>query len=92
MTKEIILVEVVNKNDMSTSENKAFTITEKADDYFRFLVGKYGITDDGNDIEAFLEDGFCDFNDYIYGNGEMKSIITKCIAFDYDGLCETSIF
>ena len=89
MTKEIILVEVVNGSDLSTDYSKAFNDTEKAEKYFTYLVGKYQITDDGEDIEVFLDNGYCDF-DYF---GEKKSIIIKCIYFEDDiPSCETSIF
>ena len=82
MTKEIILVEVVNGSDLSTEHCKAFTSNAAADEYFTYLIGKYQITDDGETIEEFIEDGYCDF-DYF---GERKSIITKCIIYEEDCL------
>jgi hypothetical protein len=80
MTKEIILVEVVNGSNLSTDYCRCFSSMVSADDYFRTLVERFNITDNEDDIDAFIEDGFCDF-DY---EGEKMSIITKCISFDED--------
>jgi len=82
MAKEIILVEVVCKDDISTSNSKAFTNVKKAEDYFKSLIGKFHITDDGEQIEEFLDDGYCDFNDTFFGHGEEHSIIIKEISFE----------
>jgi hypothetical protein len=84
MVREIILVEVVNKSDMSTDDSKAFTSVEKAEDYFVSLIGKFHITDDDEQIEGFLESGYCDFNDTFFGHGEEHSIIIKEISFEED--------
>ena len=80
MTREIILVEVVDKNTISTDYCKAFTDSYKAEDYFRSLVSKFNVTDDEQDISAFLDNGFCDFDFF----GEPMSIIIKTISFDCD--------
>lgn len=76
MTREIILVEVVNGNDLSTDDCRAFTDDEKAKEYFIGLIWEYKITDDIEEAECFYEDGFCDF--------ENMSIITKCIILEED--------
>jgi hypothetical protein len=80
MKKEIILVEVVNGYDLSTDYCRCFSNTVSADEYFRTLVGRFNITDNEDDIDCFIEDGFCDF-DY---EGEKMSIITKCVIYEED--------
>jgi len=38
MIREVILVEIVTKSDMSTDKSKTFTNTEKAEKYFADCV------------------------------------------------------
>ena len=48
MIREIILVEVVNQDDMSTDKSKAFTKTEKAEEYFKKILREdIHLIDDG---------------------------------------------
>lgn len=80
MIREVILVEVVNKADMSTDKSKAFTNTEKAESYFADLVREHFSNVKQYDIDVFLDNGFFDF---ISETGEL-SVIIKEISFEED--------
>ncbi len=80
MRREIILVEIVQKSDLSTDRCRAFTDSIHAEDYFRWLIDAYDITDDEQEISAYVDQGFCDFT---YLDDEM-SLITKTIIFEED--------
>ena len=92
MIREIILVEVVNKADMSTEESKAFTNAEKAENYFKKLLeesfGEYfkklleesfGELDE-EDLEMAIDNGYYDSDDIVDG----QSVIIKEISFEED--------
>jgi hypothetical protein len=80
MNREVILVEVVNKPDMSTEKSKTFTKTEKAEKYFiDLLKEEFGELEE-EDIEYALDNGYYDSNDIIDG----KSVIIKEIVFEDD--------
>ena len=59
MTKEIILVEVLNGGDLSTEKSKAFTRTYDAESYFIELLKEFGITDEDT-IDSALDNGYYD--------------------------------
>ena len=80
MIREVILVEVVNKPDMSTEDSKTFTKTEKAESYFVELLKKHFGDFDDNEIEEALDNGYYDSNDIVEG----KSAIIKEISFEED--------
>lgn len=80
MIKEVILVEVVTKSDMSTDKSKTFTNTEKAEKYFiDLLKEEFGELEE-DDIEYALDDGYYDSDDIVDG----KSVIIKEISFEED--------
>ena len=76
--KEIILVEVVTKSDMSTDKSKSFTSVEKAEKYFAQCVRELMSNIEDDEIDNALDDGFWDCK---YGNDE-KSVIIKEISFE----------
>ena len=74
MNREIILVEIINKDDMSTDKAKAFTKTEKADAYFATLLRQeFGVTNNDTILDA-LDNGFYD--------KENRSASTKVITLE----------
>lgn len=82
MNREVILVELVNKSDMSTDKSKTFTNTEKAEKYFTELVKEFIPNAEDDEIDAALDDGFYDYDE---GYGfEEKSVIIKEITFEED--------
>jgi hypothetical protein len=85
MVREVILVEVVTKSDMSTDKSKAFTSTEKAEKYFAECVHELMSNIEQDDIDNALDDGFwdCIYSDNS-GIKESKSVIIKEISFEDD--------
>ena len=80
MVKEVILVEIINKSNMSTDKSKAFTNTEKAEAYFKELLEEAIGELDEEDVECALDDGYWDFCEGL----EEKSISIKEISFEED--------
>jgi hypothetical protein len=78
MTREIVLVEVVIKDNMSTEKSKAFFKTEKAEAYFKQILKDDVHLVDDDDIEAALDDGYYD------DDSEGISVIIKEISFEDD--------
>ena len=83
MIREVILVEVVTKSDMSTDKSKTFTNTEKAEKYFADCVHEIMPNIEQDEIDNALDDGFWDC---IYGGftNDEKSVIIKEISFEED--------
>jgi hypothetical protein len=81
MVREIILVEVVNQDDMSTDKSKAFTKTEKAEEYFKKILREDIHLIDEDDIEDALDNGYYDDPD---DGGCGTSVIIKEISFEDD--------
>ena len=80
MVREVILVEVINKADISTEKSKAFTNTEKAEKYFiDLLKEEFGELEE-EDIEYALDNGYYDFDDIVDG----KSVSIKEIILEDD--------
>ena len=80
MVREVILVEVVTKSDMSTDKSKTFTNTEKAEKYFADCVRELMSNIEDDEIDDALDNGFWDCK---YGVDE-KSVIIKEISFEED--------
>ena len=85
MVREVILVEVVTKSDMSTDKSKTFTSTEKAEKYFAECVLGLMSNIEQDDIDNALDDGFwdCIYSDNS-GVKDEKSVIIKEISFEED--------
>ncbi len=81
MNREIILVEVVNKPDMSTEKSRGFTDTEKAETYFVDLIKETFGELEEEDIEYALDNGYFDFS---YDEDDERSITIKEITFEDD--------
>jgi hypothetical protein len=83
MVKEIILVEVVTKSDMTTDKSKAFTDTEKAEKYFADCIHEIMPNIEQDEIDNSLDDGFwdCDIS-YLSGEKDRKSVIIKEILIE----------
>ena len=83
MIKEIILVEVITKSDMSTEKSKAFTDTDKAESYFADCVHDIMPNIEQDEIDNSLDDGFwdCKFS-YPTGKTDEKSVVIKEISFE----------
>ena len=83
MVKEIILVEVVTKSDMTTDKSKAFTDTEKAEKYFADCIHEIMPNIEQDEIDNSLDNGFWDC---IYTGvvNDEKSVIIKEISFEED--------
>lgn len=83
MIREVILVEVVTKSDMSTDKSKTFTDTEKAEKYFADCIHEIMPSIEQDDIDNALDDGFLDC---IYSGviKDEKSVIIKEISFEED--------
>lgn len=78
MNREIILVELINKADMSTEKSRGFTDTEKAEKYFVDLLKETFGELEEDVIECALDDGYFDFNDIEYGQSvSIKEIILE---------------
>ena len=83
MIREVILVEVVTKSDMSTDKSKTFTNTEKAEKYFADCVHEIMPNIEQDEIDNALDDGFWDCI-YSVGVNDEKSVIIKEISFEED--------
>ena len=83
MNREIILVEVVTKSDMSTEKSRGFTDTEKAEKYFADCVRELMSNIEQDEIDNALDDGFWDC---IYSGAikDEKSVIIKEITLEDD--------
>ena len=83
MVREVILVEIVTKSDMSTDKSKTFTNTEKAEKYFADCVHELMSNIEQDEIDNALDDGFWDC---IYSGvvNDEKSVIIKEISFEED--------
>ena len=79
MIREVILVEVVRKSDMTTHKSKTFTNTEKAEKYFADCVRELIPNIEQEQIEDALDDGFWDCK-WV----DEKSVIIKEISFEED--------
>lgn len=83
MTKEIILVEVITKSDMSTEKSKAFNDSDKAEEYFIDLIKEMFPTIEQDDIDYALDNGFYDYKlSYPNGTTEEKSVSIKVIIYE----------
>ena len=83
MNREIILVEVITKSDMSTEKSKAFTKVEKAEKYFADCVRELMSNIEQDEIDNALDDGFWDCK-YSGVTNDEKSVIIKEITFEED--------
>lgn len=83
MVREVILVEVVTKSDMSTDKSKTFTNTEKAEKYFADCVHELMSNIEEDEIDNALDDGFWDCK-YSGVTNDEKSVIIKEISFEED--------
>ena len=83
MVREVILVEVVTKSDMSTDKSKTFTNTEKAEKYFADCVRELMSNIEEDEIDNALDDGFWDCK-YSGVTNDEKSVIIKEISFEED--------
>ena len=77
MVREVILVEVVTKSDMSTDKSKTFTNTENAEKYFADCVHEIMPNIEQDEIDNSLDNGFWDCFDT-----DEKSVIIKEISFE----------
>ena len=78
MNREIILVELINKADMSTEKSRGFTDTEKAEKYFVDLLKETFGELEEEDIEYALDNGYYDSDDIVDG----QSVIIKEIILE----------
>ena len=83
MIREVILVEVVTKSDMSTDKSKCFNNTEKAEKYFADCVRELMSNIEQDEIDNALDDGFWDCK-YSGVTNDEKSVIIKEISFEED--------
>lgn len=83
MIREVILVEVITKSDMSTDKSKCFTNTEKAEKYFADCVRELMSNIEQDEIDNALDDGFWDCK-YSGVTNDEKSVIIKEISFEED--------
>ena len=83
MIREVILVEVVRKSDMTTHKSKTFTNTEKAEKYFADCIHEIMPSIEQDDIDNALDDGFweCKYSGVI---NDEKSVNIKAISFEED--------
>ncbi len=63
MVREIILVEIIVKDNMSTEKSRAFTDSDKAESYFKKILREDIHLVNEEDIECALDDGFYDLED-----------------------------
>lgn len=84
MIREVILVEVVTKSDMSTDKSKTFTNTEKAEQYFADCVHEIMPNIEQDEIDNSLDDGFwdCKISYPSPLREDEKSVIIKEISFE----------
>lgn len=80
MVREVILVEVINKADMSTEKSRGFTDNDKAEKYFIDLLKETFGELEEEDIEYALDNGYYDFDDIVDG----KSVSIKEIILEDD--------
>lgn len=83
MIREVILVEVVTKSDMTTDKSKTFTNTEKAEKYFADCVRELMSNIEDDEIDNALDDGFweCKYSGVV---NDEKSVNIKEIQFEED--------
>ena len=83
MIREVILVEVVTKSDMTTDKSKTFTDTEKAEKYFADCVRELMSNIEQDEIDNALDDGFweCKYSGVV---NDEKSVNIKEIPFEED--------
>lgn len=86
MIKEVILVEVVTKSDMSTDKSKTFTDTDKAEKYFTDCIHEIMSNIEQDEIDNALDDGFwdCKISYPSPLREDEKSVIIKEISFEED--------
>lgn len=86
MIKEVILVEVVTKSDMSTDKSKTFTDTDKAEKYFADCIHEIMSNIEQDEIDNALDDGFwdCKISYPSPLREDEKSVIIKEISFEED--------
>ena len=82
MNREIILVEVVTKSDMSTEKAKAFSVTENAEKYFCDLIKEVFPTIEQDDLNYALDDGYYDYSISEAGVMDKKSVIIKEVTLE----------
>ena len=85
MARDIILVEVVTKSDMSTDKVRAFTRLYDAEKYFVELIKEFfpNIEED-EELDYVLDCGFFDYKIHEHGKDDEKSIIIKEITLEED--------
>ena len=86
MIKEVILVEVVTKSDMSTDKSTTFTDTDKAEKYFADCIHEIMSNIEQDEIDNALDDGFwdCKISYPSPLRKDEKSVIIKEISFEED--------
>lgn len=84
MAREIILVEVVTKSDMSTDKAKAFTRLDDAEKYFIDLIKEFFPNIEEDELDYALDSGFFDYKIRENGKDDEKSIIIKDITLEED--------
>ena len=85
MIREVILVEVVTKSDMSTDKSKTFTNTEKAEKYFADCVREITPNIGQEKLDWALDDGYYDEPQFdTEPSLEGRSVIIKEISFEED--------
>ena len=86
MTREVILVEIINclRGDLSVTNSRGFTNTQKAEEYFTKLVKDYLNITDKEIIEDALDDGYIDREVWEYGEIVQKSVIIKEVTIEDD--------
>ena len=78
MNREIILVELINKADMSTEKSRGFTDSNKAEKYFIDLLKETFGELEEEDIEYALDNGYYDSDDIVEGQSvSIKEIILE---------------
>lgn len=78
MNREIILVELINKPDMSTEKSRGFTDNNKAEKYFVDLLKETFGELEEEDIEYALDNGYYDSDDIVDGQSvSIKEIILE---------------
>ena len=86
MIREVILVEVVTKSDMSTDKSKIFTKTDKAEKYFADCIHEIMPIIEQEEIDNALDDGFwdCIITPPSPLKQDEKSVIIKEISYEDD--------
>ena len=83
MIREVILVEVVTKSDVSTDKSKTFTNIEKAEKYFADCVRELMSNIEQDEIDNALDDG-CWGCKYSGATNDEKWVYIKEISFEED--------